>query len=120
MRMAITLPLPVRVAAGLVAAGLDRIRHLPEDLPALSVTVAGQAVRASMRVQQEIAQLAGRGDELLAGLTNRPTERPTWAHFDEEDEPAETPRPAGSTSGPAGGSTGTAAGAPGPVDGAVG
>jgi hypothetical protein len=112
MRMAITLPLPVRVAAGLVAAGLDRIRHLPEDLPALSVTVAGQAVRASMRVQQEIAQLAGRGDELLAGLTNRPTERPSWAHFDEEDEPADSSRPAGSTSGPA-------AAAPSPADGAA-
>lgn len=103
--MAITFPLPVRVAAGLVAAGMDRIRHLPEDLPALSVTVAGQAVRASMRVQQEIAQLAGRGDEVLAGLTNRPTERPAWAHFDEEDEPD-------TVSGTAGGSSGTTGGAP--------
>jgi hypothetical protein len=101
MSMAITLPLPVRVAAGLVAAGLERIRHLPQDLPALSVTVAGQAVRASMRVQQEIADLAGRGDELLSGITNRPTEHPAWAHFDEDDpEPDQQPSTSAATAVP--------------------
>ncbi len=83
--MAITLPLPVRVAAGLLATGLERLRRLPQDLPALSVTVAGQAMRASMRVQQEIAELAGRGDELLAGVTAPPSERPEWARFDDEE-----------------------------------
>ncbi len=88
--MAITLPLPVRIAAGVLATGLDRLRQLPQDLPTLPVTVAGQAVRASMRVQQEIAQLAGRGDELLSGITSRPTEHPAWARFDDEDGDAGT------------------------------
>lgn len=83
--MPLTLPLPVRVAAGLLATGLDRLSQLPRDLPALPVTVAGHAVRASMRVQQEIAELVGRGDELLAGITSRPAEHPAWARFDDED-----------------------------------
>lgn len=109
--MAITLPLPVRVAAGLVATGVERIRRLPADLPALSVTIAGQAVRASMRVQQEISELAGRGDELLSGITDRPTDRPEWAHFDDEEEPptdgsaaahADRARPSPPTGGAAG------------------
>ncbi len=84
--MASTLPLPLRVAAGLIAAGLDHVRTLPQDLPGLSVTLAGHAMRASMRVQQEIADLANRGDELLAPFVERPEEHPAWAHFD--DEPA--------------------------------
>jgi hypothetical protein len=84
--MAGEFPLPVRVVAGALATGFDRLRRLPQDLPGLSVTVAGQAVRASMRVQQEVAQLAGRGEELLTELFTRPAEHPTWAHFDEDDD----------------------------------
>lgn len=83
--MAPSLPLPVRVVVGLMVTGWDAVRNLPTELPALSVSIAGHAVRLSMRVQQEITELAARGDELLAGVTSRPSEHPTWAHFDEED-----------------------------------
>jgi hypothetical protein len=83
--MAITLPLPVRVTAGLLATGWDTVRNLPGGLPALSVSIAGHAVRLSMRVQQEITQLAARGDEVLAVITSRPSEHPAWAQFDDED-----------------------------------
>ncbi len=102
--MVFTLPLPVRVAAGLLATGIDRLRRLPEDLPALPVTVAGQALRTSLRLRQELAQLAGRGDELLSGLTSRPQQRPQWARFDEEEDPADDESDqdgAGAPSGPA-------------------
>lgn len=87
--MASTLPLPIRIAAGLIASGLDHLRRLPEELPALSVTLAGQAVRASMRVQQELAELANRGDELLSPIVDRPEEHPAWAQFDDQqhDDP---------------------------------
>ena len=40
--MAISFPLPVRVAAGMVVTGWDTLRNLPSELPALSVSVAGQ------------------------------------------------------------------------------
>ena len=59
-----------------------------QELPALSVSVAGHAVRLSMRVQQEITELAARGDELLAGVDQPAEEHPAWAHFDEEDADA--------------------------------
>jgi hypothetical protein len=84
--MAMNVPFPLRVAAGAIAVGLDRLRTLPTDLPAMSVSLAGHAVRASMRVQQELAQLAARGEEVLSPLTDRPEEHPAWAHFDDEDE----------------------------------
>lgn len=84
--MAPTLPLPIRIAVGLVATGLDRLRRLPQDLPGLSVTLAGQAARASMRIQQEIAELANRGDELLSQIVDRPEEHPAWARFDDAED----------------------------------
>lgn len=80
------VPFPFRVAAGVMAVGLDRLRTLPADIPALSVSLAGHAVRASMRFQQEIAHLAARGEEVLAPLTDRPEENPSWAHFDDDDD----------------------------------
>lgn len=87
--MSMNVPLPFRVAAGLLATGWEQLRKLPEDLPGTAVTLAGAAVRASMRVQQEIAELATRGDEVLAPLVSRPEENPPWAHFDEDDDPSE-------------------------------
>lgn len=87
--MAFTLPLPVRVAAGIVATGIHLVRSLPEELPAIPVALVGNAMRLSMKVQQEITALATRGDELLGGLVGgRPQESPAWATFDEDKEPA--------------------------------
>ncbi|MET0864134.1 MAG: hypothetical protein ABWZ98_07345 [Nakamurella sp.] len=85
--MAITLPFPVRVAVGILATGLDRVRSLPEDIPAIPVALVGNALKLSMKVQQEIATLATRGDEVLGGVVNAPQENPSWAKFD-DDEPA--------------------------------
>ncbi len=70
--MAMNVPFPFRVAAGAIAVGIDRLRTLPTELPAMSVTLAGHAVRASMRVQQELSQLAARVEEVRSTLTDRP------------------------------------------------
>ncbi|MDA3626309.1 lipid droplet-associated protein [Saccharopolyspora oryzae] len=80
-----SFPLPVRVAAGLAATAVEQARHLPTTLLGLPVTVASQALQASMRVQQQITELAIKGDEALAVLRT-PEEQPAWATFD-EDEP---------------------------------
>ncbi|SDO29454.1 hypothetical protein SAMN04515671_0463 [Nakamurella panacisegetis] len=107
--MAITLPFGVRVAVGVLGAAVDRLVTLPRELPAIGVSLAGQAVRTSLRVQQELAELATRGDELLSGITGRPEEHPAWATFDDEEEA--TPGPDAPTANPAAGSP---ASAPGP------
>lgn len=78
-----SLPLPIRVAAGLAVTAVEQARTLPAKLAGLPVTVASQALQASMRVQQQVTELAIRGDEVLAGL--RPVEEaPEWATFDED------------------------------------
>jgi hypothetical protein len=83
-----SLPLPVRIAAGLAVTAVEQARKLPEQLTGLPVTVVSQALQLSMRVQQRVTELAIKGDDALASL--RPVEEtPSWATFDEdEDEPA--------------------------------
>jgi hypothetical protein len=78
------LPLPVRVAAGLAVTAVDRARHLPERLAGLPVTMVSQALQLSMRLQQQMTELAIKGDDALSTL--RPAEEsPEWATFDEDD-----------------------------------
>lgn len=79
-----SFPLPVRVAAGLAATAVEQARQLPTTLLGLPVTVASQALQASMRIQQQITELAIKGDEALAGLRT-PEEQPAWAIFDEDE-----------------------------------
>jgi hypothetical protein len=79
------LPLPVRVAAGLVASAVEQARELPRLVVEFPVTAVSQALQASMRVQQKVTALAIKGDQALGTL--RPVEeRPRWATFDDEDE----------------------------------
>ena len=80
-----SFPLPVRVAAGLAATAVEQTRRLPATLLGLPVTLASQALQVSMRVQQQVTELAIKGDEALAGLRSY-DEQPAWATFD-EDEP---------------------------------
>ncbi len=79
------LPLPVRVAAGLVVSAVEQARDLPRLVVEFPVTAVSQALQASMRVQQKVTELAIKGDQALGTL--RPVEeRPVWATFDDEDE----------------------------------
>ena len=90
-----SLPLPIRVAAGLAVTAVEQARTLPAKIAGLPVTVASQALQVSMRVQQQVTELAIRGDEVLSGL--RPVEEtPEWATFDEdlEDDSFDFSKPA--------------------------
>jgi hypothetical protein len=79
------LPLPVRVAAGLVASAVEQARDLPRLAVEFPVTAVSQALQASMRVQQKVTELAIKGDRAIGAL--RPVEeRPAWATFDDEDD----------------------------------
>ena len=71
-----SLPLPVRVAAGLVATAVEETRELPRRLVGLPVTVVSQVLQLTMRVQQQITELAIKGDEALAALEVRCTTHP--------------------------------------------
>ena len=80
------LPLPVRVAAGLVATAVEQARDLPRLALELPVTAVSQALQASMRVQQKVTELAIKGDRVL-GVGPPIEDEPPWATFD-DDAPA--------------------------------
>lgn len=87
------LPMPVRIAAGLVATALEQARDLPRLVVEFPVTAVSQALQASMRVQQKVTELAIRGDRALGAL--RPVaDAPSWATFDDE-QPEPTTNGAG-------------------------
>ncbi|WAL66699.1 lipid droplet-associated protein [Amycolatopsis cynarae] len=82
------LPLPLRVAAGLAVTAAEHARELPKNLLGLPVTVLSQVLQLSMRLQQQVTELAIKGDEVLSSL--RPVEEtPAWATFDEDITPPE-------------------------------
>lgn len=79
------LPFPLRIAVGVAATAMDEARKLPEHLVGLPMTVASRMLQASMRAQQQVTELALRGDEVFAQL--RPVdEEPPWARFDEDSD----------------------------------
>jgi hypothetical protein len=96
------IPTPIRAALGLAATAVDEARRLPETLPQAVTTVplmaVSSAMQASLKVQQHIAMLAARGDEVLSQLRGSSTEPPSWATFDEDlpatGENAQTPKAA--------------------------
>ncbi|MBO0851716.1 MAG: lipid droplet-associated protein [Pseudonocardia sp.] len=94
------LPMPIRVAAGLVATALEEAQELPRKLTELPVTAVSHALQTSMRLQQRVTELAIKGDRALGALRPVP-ETPAWARFDEDEEPTTTnglptrPRPVG-------------------------
>jgi hypothetical protein len=94
------LPMPIRVAAGLVATALEEAQELPRKLTELPVTAVSRALQTSMRLQQRVTELAIKGDRALEVLRPAP-ETPSWARFDEDEEPTpsngrpDRPRPVG-------------------------
>ncbi|MEO6500350.1 MAG: hypothetical protein ABIQ09_00385 [Jatrophihabitantaceae bacterium] len=86
------IPTPIRAALGLAATAVDEARKLPETLPQAVTTVplmaVSTAMQASMKLQQHLATLAARGDEVLSQLRGSSAEPPSWATFD-DDSPAD-------------------------------
>jgi hypothetical protein len=78
-----SFPLPVRVAAGLAVTAAECGRRLPSYVLGLPITVASQALQVSMRLQQQVTELAIKGDEALGGWRTA-EDQPEWATFDED------------------------------------
>lgn len=81
------LPTPIRAALGLAATAVDEARKLPETVPhvvsSVPIMAVSTAMQASLRLQQHLATLTARGDEVLSQLRGNSAEPPTWATFDD-------------------------------------
>ncbi|WP_336792801.1 lipid droplet-associated protein [Gordonia malaquae] len=81
-------PYPARVVAGLLVTTVEETRKLPTRVITLPMSAVSSALQAGMRLQQNIAELAIKGDEVLSPIFDKAEEQPEWARFDDEDEPA--------------------------------
>ncbi|WP_017976513.1 lipid droplet-associated protein [Actinopolyspora halophila] len=102
-----SFPLPIRVAAGLASTAVEQTRRLPDCLIGLPVTVTSQALQLTMRVQQQVTELAIKGDDLLAEL-RRTEQQPEWARFDEDEQAERAHPPTSSSEGTTGETIGAA------------
>ena len=83
------LPTSVRAVVGLAATFVDRVRKLPQEAPELPVQLVSGAMQLSLRLQQELATLIARGDEVLGQMHDAPDDPPAWATFDDPPADAE-------------------------------
>lgn len=81
----IRAPYPARIAAGLLVTAFEETRKIPTLIFTLPMTAVSQTLQAGMRAQQNIAELAIKGDAALELLFEKPSEHPTWAHFDSDE-----------------------------------
>jgi hypothetical protein len=88
--MSTPIPPPLRAAAGLAALAIDNARKAPQRLIGLPVLAVSTALQASLKAQQTYAGLVARGDEVLGQLRGQ-QDAPSWATFDEDEEPAGFP-----------------------------
>ncbi len=79
-------PYPARVVAGLLVTTVEETRKLPTRVVTLPMSAVSSVLQAGMRLQQNIAELAIKGDEALAPIFDKAEEQPEWARFD-DDEP---------------------------------
>jgi hypothetical protein len=81
-------PYAARVAAGVVVTVLEETRKLPTTAITLPMTAVSQTLQTIMRFQQQIAEMAIKGDDVFDSLLGHNEEEPEWATFDDDDDSA--------------------------------
>jgi hypothetical protein len=89
-----TAPYGVRLLVGMAVIAIEETRRLPQTILMYPMTVASQAANLFMHIQQNLAELAIKGDEALDHLFPPKDEQPEWATFDEDIEDEIPPRAA--------------------------
>ena len=89
-----TAPYGVRLLLGAAVTAIEETRKLPQTILTYPMTIASQIAHLVMKVQQDVADLVNRGDEMLESLFPPKDEQPEWATFD-EDLTDVLPEPAG-------------------------
>ena len=89
------LPTPFRAALGVVAIARDVVQNFPDKAIELPMLAVSTALQMSLRAQQRYAELAAKGDALLAGRSIG-DEAPAWARFDDPVDDAPGPARAAS------------------------
>lgn len=84
-----TAPYGVRLLVGAAVTAIEETRRIPQTILMYPMTVASTVAQIVMKVQQDLADLAIKGDSALETIFPPKEEKPDWATFDEDLEPAE-------------------------------
>ncbi len=82
-----TAPYGVRLLVGAAVTAIEETRRLPQTILMYPMTVASTVAQIVMKVQQDLADLAIKGDSALESIFPPKEEKPEWATFDEDLEP---------------------------------
>ena len=82
-----TAPYGVRLLVGAAVSAIEETRRLPQTILMYPMTVASTVAQIVMKVQQDLADLAIKGDSALETIFPPKDEQPEWATFDEDLEP---------------------------------
>ncbi|MEZ5210614.1 lipid droplet-associated protein [Gordonia sp. (in: high G+C Gram-positive bacteria)] len=86
-------PYPARVAAGVLVTTLDETKRLPTRIITFPMSAVSRGLQMGMRIQQNIAEMAIKGDEFFAPFCDQPEEQPSWARFDDDEAVISLPEP---------------------------
>ncbi len=86
-----TAPYGIRLLVGAAVTAIEETRRLPQTIIMYPMTVASTVAQMVMKMQQDLAGLAIKGDAALETIFPPKDEKPDWATFDEdlpsEDQP---------------------------------
>jgi len=87
-----TAPYGIRLLIGVAVTAIEETRKLPQTIVMYPMTVASTVAQMVMKMQQDLAGFAIKGDAALEMVFPPKDEKPDWATFD-EDEHAEEDAP---------------------------
>ena len=79
-----TAPYGVRLLIGAAVTAIEETLKLPQTIAMYPMTLASNVAQTVMKMQQDLADLAIKGDSALEGLFPPKDEQPEWATFDED------------------------------------
>ena len=86
-----TAPYGIRLLVGAAVTAIEETRRLPQTIIMYPMTVVSTLAQMVMKMQQDLADLAIRGDAALETIFPPKDEKPDWATFDEDLSAEEPP-----------------------------
>lgn len=80
-------PYGIRLLVGVAVTAIEETRKLPQTIVMYPMTLASTIAQMVMKVQQDLAGFAIKGDAALEMVFPPKEEKPDWATFDEDEEP---------------------------------
>ena len=86
-----TAPYGIRLLVGVAVTAIEETRKLPQTIVMYPMTLASTLAQMVMKMQQDLAGIAIKGDAALEMVFPPKAEKPDWATFDEDQSEDDKP-----------------------------